>query len=40
MATSITRKNEITLLTFIFTIKKKKDEKSINIIVIKKMGHK
>ena len=35
MRISITGNNEIKLLTFMFTIKEKKDEKSINIIVIK-----
>ena len=37
MGISITANNKITLLTFIFTIKKK-DEKSISIIVIKQNG--
>ena len=47
MLISITGNNEVRLITFIFTIKrKKKDEKRINIIVIKqtnkqtKLGHK
>ena len=50
MAISITRNNKIRSLTFMFAIKRKKDEKSINVIVIKetnkqknkhtKMGHK
>ena len=46
MEISITGKNEIRLLTFMFIIDKKKDEKNINIIVIEqtnkesKMEHK
>ena len=35
MAISITGNNKIRSLTFMFTIKRKKDEKSINVIVIK-----
>ena len=46
MAVSVTGNNEIRLLTFMLKIKRKKDEKSIDIIVIKqrnkqsKMEHK
>ena len=46
MGISVIGNNEIRLLTFMFTIKRKKDEKSIDIIVIKqttkqsKMEHK
>ena len=46
MVVSVTGNNEIRLLTFMFKIKRKKDEKSIDIIVIKqtnkqsKMEHK
>ena len=35
MAISITGNNKIRSLTFMFAIKRKKDEKSINVIVIK-----
>ena len=35
MGISITGNNEIRLLNFMFTIKRKKDEKSIHIVVTK-----